>query len=361
MENITNYSANSLLNFKQNSNSNMEDIILEISEVLQMDYESAKILTTDVLNYYHFGNTKYPQYLERVLFHLIVHITQPYRIPVMTSRMDSVLNELKLISGLKSVLDYGGGGGKDSIIYSKLGYEVTYADLLSDLTPMVKKRFEIRNLDIAIEDVTLLHPKRFDIINCMDVIEHVYDVEFVVADIVARLTTNGHLICYPCFVNSWDGDHIEKNCGYITYFPKMLSKIGLVSYKNPMAVNSKSAKKITEYVLDFGRWLYFGKLEIYHLVKIQESNMDIEDEREMYRKKLYQLSKKYSMLRVIYSLIIAPVVLLFSLFLVFTKKSRKIRTYILSMVFSNIIDNLAIWRLSKHRLKELKKTKMNLK
>lgn len=210
-------------------NDPLADAAEELSQILEISVEAAQTMVTDVLDYYHYKTKLQPKFINYSLNGFIVHLTQPYRIPEMTSRFDWYINILKLedMAFIKNALDYGGGGGKDSILLARRGIEVTYCDFLSPMTEFVAKRFELRKLDVKLIDARDLTDERFDLINCMDVIEHVYDLEAVLSDLSARLKNNGILFIVPAFYNSWNGDHVEKNCAYKSWFPKLAETAGL--------------------------------------------------------------------------------------------------------------------------------------
>lgn len=174
--------------------------------------DAAQNLVTTVMEMDKSGTEfQYPKGLDRSWYMLIIFVTQPLRIPKMLLRMNDVLEEFGPGGNEKTVLDYGGGGGKDTILYARAGYRVTYCDLIGGLTPLVQKRFKIRGLDqIEMYDVRELPNERFDIINCMDVIEHVYDVEFVLADIAARIKAGGHFVCILHFLIPGMGIMLRK-------------------------------------------------------------------------------------------------------------------------------------------------------
>jgi len=165
----------------------------------------------------------------RAIQNLVCHVTQTHRIPYMTERFDWYLNcldELGINGGAS--LDYGGGGGKDSILLRKLGFNVEYRDLLSEpFSHFVNSRFAVRGLDIPIKDVRDKHLLRYRLINCQDVIEHCYDVEFVLADIASILEDNGILLMAPTFTFEFNNDHLEKNTAYLSYFPNLCESAGL--------------------------------------------------------------------------------------------------------------------------------------
>jgi len=137
-----------------------------------------------------------------------------------------VLNELGVHDG--SCLDYGGGGGKDSILLSRYGMNVDYCDLLSHpFTDFVASRFAIRDLSIPINDAREIGPRRYNLINCQDVIEHCYDLELVLADISAHLADDGVLLIAPTFTFEFNNDHLDKNTAYLAWFIDLCACAGL--------------------------------------------------------------------------------------------------------------------------------------
>lgn len=214
-----------LIKFK--SSDPLLDCIEELSAVLGLPLDQAAYLVKIMLENYTLETSPYPEGLDRDLFTFLVWISSSVRIPVMTSKMDWVIDQISKVEKLETVLDYGAGGGRDCIFYANLGYSVTHADYASLVTPYIRRRFSVRSLDIKVVDVRNLADERYDVINCMDVLEHIYDMEYAVADIYARLNAGGRLFVFPNFVNSWNGDHIEKNCGYNGFFELLLVKAGL--------------------------------------------------------------------------------------------------------------------------------------
>ena len=291
----------------------LEDSFLELAAVLDFPLADVRTLVDRTLEWYHYKRNDYPEGVDRALSDLVIHVTQPFRIPFMTERMNWVVRELASVPRATTLLDYGGGGGKDSILFARLGWQTTYADLFGLLTPYVKRRFEVRGLNVAMVDVRDLGERRFDAINCMDVIEHIYDVEHAVADIFAHLWDGGHLLVFPCFHNSWDGDHVEKNCGYRPYFRQMLDRIGL------------------QFVSRLGE----GPLgEVYHFVRRRPGMGSVSEERALVRSELYFLSEQFSLESALRAI-------------------PAIGADLNEEAVSTVIDNLAIRRLSRHRLVEL--------
>lgn len=300
----------------------LADAYAEMAALLELPLQQSKDLVSRVLEHYHVKHSDGPPpHVDAATFDLVVHVTSSYRIPSMTERFDWVIE--RLAGTGPTVLDYGGGGGKDSIIFARLGKQVTYADILNDLTPTIKRRFDLRTLDIPMVDVRTLAEQRFDVINCMDVIEHCYDVEYVTADLLSRLVPGGHLFVWPEFTNSWNGDHVEKNCGYVRYYASMLSRIGF------SIAGSDSS--------------------VFHVVRQRPIAGPIPMERETIRQELYRLSERMSVRQAMRAAVELPARVAVK---AYRGRLRLPLSWAIAEGLSPIIDNLSIWRLSKHRLLE---------
>lgn len=316
----------------------LDDMVAEIGEVLGLPPSEARLRTMEVLDAY---PAAFPTTFPRPQVEAVVEFTQPHRLPHMTARLDGILEALGHHPELRTVLDYGGGGGKDAIVYAGAGYRVTYSDLLGTMTPFVAERFRRRGLDIEIVDTRDLGERCFHVVNCLDVLEHIYDVELALADMAARLEVGGHLVCYPAFFNTWNGDHVEKNCGYVTYFARLLEGIGLapVEGSDPPASNRFLAHALGLRVDD---------IPIFHSVRRRPPSLGVSAERAALRRDLYRLSRSLSGRRALRSFAVLPLVA--SLRLVPIPALRRKAREKSRMLLSDVIDNLAIHRLSGQRL-----------
>ena len=319
-----------LLKYDPNSTGVLPDSISEISAILNRDIDEAAQLVKRMLDNYHYRIAALPADMPHEIFMLVGMITQPFRIPFMVERMKPLVDRLGDIHS-QDVLDYGAGGGKDTILFARLASFVTYADLPDLTTAYISKRFEIRKLgNVEMKDVRRLDPdKRYDIVNCMDVVEHVYDVEYILADLIARLKEGGHLLCWPCFVNTWDGDHIEKNCGYLPFFTDMLLAVGL----EPVAPVRNDGFAVT-------RGLKPTDLQLYHLRRARPIRGSIAEESETIRRELYRLSLRYSDRTIRWCCAALPF-------------ARVFRKDLATSIANNLFDNYAIKRLSAKRLETL--------
>ncbi|MBV8483388.1 MAG: methyltransferase domain-containing protein [Verrucomicrobia bacterium] len=310
----------------------LDDAISELAAILDCGAESAGQLVKRFLDFYHYGTGPFPADVPDENVMLMIELTRPFRIPFMVAVMKPLLDRIGAIQG-KDVLDYGAGSGKDSILFAKLGASVTYAELPSHTRANTAKRFKIRGFhNIEMKDVRRLDPdRRYDVVDCIDVLQLVYDVEYVLADIVARLKEGGHLLCFACFENHWDGSHIEKNCGYQPYFTDMLLSIGL----EPLGPVRRDGFWIT-------RGLKPSGLQTYHLRRVRPIRGAIEEEREIIRRELYHFSFTHSSRAMRWCATALPFAKLF-------------RRDLATAIADNLFDNYAIRRLSKHQLETLPK------
>jgi len=332
------------------SNDLWEDAAWELVDLLKISRTRAMELVRQTLKDYANG-IESPTGANREVTDLVLYITQPIRKPHMLERMGTILLELESAPWLRTALDYGGGGGKDSILYARSGYEVTYCDLLGSLIPYVEERFRLRKIDVSIRDVRDLGEARYDLINCMDVVEHVYDTEYVLADITARLHHGGHLICYPAFMNLWNGDHIEKNCGYVSYWVEMLECVGFRLFQEEKPRPSLRNSLLTSL------GVRLPEIPVVHLVRQRPVNGSVSEERDAVREELYRLSARWSTRCAWKAFLVLPIaaVVGWTSFGRARVRSRNVTERLLG----TITDNLAIRRLSNHRLEEVRTRERN--
>lgn len=319
-----------LIKYDPRSVDAVADSVSELSALLDYDSDTAGRLVKTFLDYYHYGTGVLPPDFPEELEILLMELTRPFRIPFTVEIMKHLVDGIGVLQG-KDVLDYGAGSGKDTILFSRLGASVTYADLPHPTRANTAKRFEIRKLsNIEMKDVRRLDPdRRYDVVNCFDVVQLVYDVEYVLADVIARLKEGGHLLFFACFENQWDGSHIEKNCGYLPYFTEMLLSIGLEAVM-PVRVDGFA---ITRGLKPVGQ-------QTYHLRRVRPNRGSITEERETIRKELYGLSLRYSDRTMRWCAAALPLAKLF-------------RRDLAMGIADNLFDNYAIKRLCKYRLAEL--------
>lgn len=97
----------------------------------------------------------------------------------------------------KSVLDVGCGGGILTEGLCKLGAHMVGLDLASESIQVAKQHAELSHLNIeyycdSVESFATLHSQDFDIVTCLEMLEHVPDPESVIAHIATLLKPGGH-------------------------------------------------------------------------------------------------------------------------------------------------------------------------
>ncbi len=154
--------------------------------------------------------------------HMMLWISHRFRVPgrKRAERLEFAYGAIKRFEdaqGYKSLMDFGGGGGNDAIFYAKNGFNTICADLPSGVQDSyIRKRFQLHGTDCKLEDVSALSSNRkFDVMHNMDVIEHVYDVEGVLAQMLSLLRDGGLLVIEEdCFNVIYRNRHLEKNRFY---------------------------------------------------------------------------------------------------------------------------------------------------
>lgn len=101
------------------------------------------------------------------------------------------------------VLDYGCGVGSAAFHMANHGYQVSVADVPGMTLKFVRHRADRRQtglgfIEIA-QDVPVFAPNSYDIVLCLDVLEHVPDPEKVLASLVHGLRTGGAAVLRVTF------------------------------------------------------------------------------------------------------------------------------------------------------------------
>lgn len=159
------------------------------------------------------------------------HIVQTlFTFAVMAERMQRL--------GVQTVLDYGGGAGTISILLSRLGYKVTFADLQSKTANFAKWRFAARDLAIPVVELSgdessdlttgALKNLQFDCIISTEVIEHVlYPLELI-QSFASKLFQGGiAIVSESCNYTEQFASHLESNKKYGgVHFIEQMRKVG---------------------------------------------------------------------------------------------------------------------------------------
>ena len=98
------------------------------------------------------------------------------------------------------VLIYGDGLGFDSLYLAQAGHEVSYFEVSNDCAQFARSIFESAGADIRMLDSPESVPVgEFDVVVCLDVLEHVPDPPAIVGQLAAALRPGGRLIIHAPF------------------------------------------------------------------------------------------------------------------------------------------------------------------
>lgn len=112
-------------------------------------------------------------------------------------RMDYICSQTPIKD--KIILDVGCGGGILSEALARAGAQVTGLELATQVIDMAKAHAQESGLTIdyqtqLVEDYAQIHPERFDVITCMEMLEHVPDPASILKACGQLLKPNGLLI-----------------------------------------------------------------------------------------------------------------------------------------------------------------------
>lgn len=99
-------------------------------------------------------------------------------------------------SGANNYLDFGSGVGANAILFARLGFNVTLADISPTMLEFARWRLARRGLSARFIDLNheSLPDRSFDLITAVDVLEHVVDPGATLRQIARSLTTGGRLV-----------------------------------------------------------------------------------------------------------------------------------------------------------------------
>lgn len=98
------------------------------------------------------------------------------------------------------ILTFGDGLGIDAYFLAQLGHDVTYFDVSQDCATFARRIFERGNQDVTmITDPEQLPQNTFDVVLCLDVLEHVPDPPSLVGWLTELLRDGGEFIAHAPF------------------------------------------------------------------------------------------------------------------------------------------------------------------
>ncbi len=117
----------------------------------------------------------------------------------------------------KRVLTFGDGLGFDAFYLAKVGHQVTYFDVSERCSSFAQSIFERGDLDIRmLADPADLSAKSFDVVICLDVLEHVPDPASLVKWLSEALREGGRMIVHApfFFLHRCVSTHLKSNRKY---------------------------------------------------------------------------------------------------------------------------------------------------
>jgi 2-polyprenyl-3-methyl-5-hydroxy-6-metoxy-1,4-benzoquinol methylase len=125
----------------------------------------------------------------------------------------------------REILDYGAGTGEYCIFLAQQGFKVSYCDVYGETWNFASWRFRTRNLS-----VNMLKPedepcRKFDLIACAEVLEHVKDPPSLLKKFYDELKPRGILAATWNF-RERASQHLRENEKYATTISEILEKIG---------------------------------------------------------------------------------------------------------------------------------------
>jgi SAM-dependent methyltransferase len=133
---------------------------------------------------------------ETELFEQIAwHATEPIH------HRSLICADLAAASGGRDLLDYGSGIGSNAIVFGLAGFRVTLADVADPLRNFARWRCERRGIEVRTLDLKrhAVERRRFDVVTCFDVLEHVPDPVSAVKQIRDALKPSGVFFLYAPF------------------------------------------------------------------------------------------------------------------------------------------------------------------
>jgi SAM-dependent methyltransferase len=128
------------------------------------------------------------------------------------------------------VLVFGDGLGFESLYFAQAGHDVTYFEVSTDCVQFARANFQSAGAQVQV----LQRPDRFesesfDVVVCLDVLEHVPDPPAVVAQLAAALRSGGRMIVHApfYFVDRVVSTHLRSNMTYSGDLSRLYTPHGL--------------------------------------------------------------------------------------------------------------------------------------
>jgi 2-polyprenyl-3-methyl-5-hydroxy-6-metoxy-1,4-benzoquinol methylase len=147
-----------------------------------------------------------------------------------------------------NILTVGDGLGVDSIYLTRAGHNVTYIETSAYAQAFAKKLFADYAKDINIlDDPNQISKNAYDVVICLDVLEHVPDPHEFVKTITSYIKSNGHLIIHAPFyqIHPSTPTHLKSNRKYSGSL-RLYEKHGLKLVYGALTWDPITLKKITD-------------------------------------------------------------------------------------------------------------------
>lgn len=115
------------------------------------------------------------------------------------------------------ILSIGDGLGVDSVYLARAGHRITYFELPGYTRSFAQKLFEDSKTEIKIiDDPEKIPAEYFDVVLCLDVLEHIQEPPAFVKTIAGYLKSGGHLVVHAPFyqIRFNNPTHLKKNRKY---------------------------------------------------------------------------------------------------------------------------------------------------
>jgi 2-polyprenyl-3-methyl-5-hydroxy-6-metoxy-1,4-benzoquinol methylase len=176
---------------------------VRVEKPVRKDFDARKVHLTNREEVLQFYSNTYSYILELTAANHQVETLNNYQ-----RCLDVVMER-----GKTSLYDYGCGIGTLALLARKRGIsQVTLADLPSPTLEFAKARSKKLNADVSFADLNDCRvniPPNTDVVCCTEVLEHVFEPDALVKELVSALPKDGHLIVSESF------DHIEDFCTHL--------------------------------------------------------------------------------------------------------------------------------------------------
>jgi SAM-dependent methyltransferase len=149
------------------------------------------------------------------------------------------------------ILCFGDGLGFESLYFNLAGHEADYHEVSGPAQEFAKYIHELNGVDFRwYENAAEIPQKTYDVIICLDVLEHVPDPPAIIEQFDKFLKDDGRLIISAPFflVNSQFPTHLDSNRKYSGNFHDLYGRLGYKMHEgclfwNPIVAGKPNAKR----------------------------------------------------------------------------------------------------------------------